>query len=851
MRRFFISICLLVLCALVLAPIIPTAHAQTVTDTEVYSFCSLTNCADGIAPVAGLVQGPDGNFYGSTVGAEGDAQYPQNSGTLFKLTPTGTLTTLEAFCSGSAPSIYCQDGSEPNTMILGKDGNFYGTTAQGGANVDRCTQGYCGTIFQLTPAGIETILYSFCSVVVNTSSVCQDGEFPIGTLVQGTDGNFYGTTVYGGNSSQGSVGGGTIFQLTPSGKLTTLYNFCKGQTTPDSCADGNFPSGGLVQGSDGNFYGTTPWGGANGAGTVFQFKMTGASAGTLTTIYNFTSGGDYGPQSTLVEGSDGSFYGTTVAEGTHDGGMAFKVTTAGSLTVLYNFCADYVTSDSRCIDGAQAQGGLTLAGDGNFYGTTEGGGNTANYNEGTAYELTPAGGFTSLYSFCTVVNSGFCTDGEYPIAGLTPGSDGNLYGTTKFGGAQQDGNVYKLAFSTPLPAPVQLALSDSSVAPNTAVKLTWKTVNAFSRTMQQCNAFVRGGAAGAGTWTGPQTGSVTGGVYTGSADITPTAVGTYTYALTCGGTETGFATLTVTNSGSKSNTTTTLKITPNPATVGQTVTLTATVAKDSGSGTPAGTVAIYIGGTDKLTTLTLVNGSATLAVATGSYPAGTYSVTAEYSGDSGDNASTSAPVSEVLTPTTAQTTTAITLSPAMPRIGQNVQISVAVTQKGASGIPTGKVTLYATYKGSTFNLDTLTLNSEGAAELTASTSHYPPGRYTVYASYAGDTRNSPSQSASKVVNLEYATVTTVTVAPNPVTPPASATGTVTVTRPNYAGTPGGSVNLYLEGNLLTSVPLDASGVVSGSYSTAGIPAGTYNVTADYLGDDSDAASSGQTTVTIK
>jgi uncharacterized repeat protein (TIGR03803 family) len=853
MRRFLSSLPLLVLCAVVLASLVPAAHAQTMTVSPLHAFCSQPQCADGESVFAGLVEGPDGMFYGATVGGDGAEPYPQNSGTLFKVNPTtGALTTLVAFCSGSQSSLYCPEGAQPRgSMILGKDGNFYGTTSQGGAESGRCTQGYCGTIFQMTPSGTETVLYSFCSVVVNNSSVCQDGEFPTGALVQGTDGNFYGTTQYGGNAAQNNLGGGTVFQLTPMGVLTTLYNFCKGQTFSENCTDGNFPSGGLVQGSDGNFYGTTTFGGTNNSGTVFQLKMTGASTGTITTIYNFNGGGESGPLSTLVEGSDGSFYGTT-SQGSHNAGMVFKVNTAGAFTDLYDFCSNEQSSNDRCLDGSSPAGELVLAGDGNFYGTTEFGGTTQDYSEGTIYKLTPAGVFSSLYSFCTLVTSGFCIDGEDPYAGLTAGGDGNFYGTTEIGGLQQEGNIFVAFYPTPLPAPVQLTLSDSSVAPNTPVELTWVATNAFSKTLQQCYAYVQGAASGAGLWSGLQMGGVTGGVFTGHQEITPTAVGTYTYALTCGGVETGFATLTVTNSGTKSNTTTTLTATPNPVKQGQPLTVTVTVTKDSGSGTPTGTVTIYADETFNEGTLTLVNGSATVTIPTSTVPAMTYSLIAKYSGDGGDNPSNSGYVSETVDPPLVPTTTTVTKTPDFPHVGGTVTLTATVAETGASGVPTGDVTFFGAYKaGKAAELAKVKLNGSGKAVLALDTKGYPAGHYSVYATYAGDSNNAGSTSKTIDFYLTYETDTTITVTPNPVTPPAVVTATIKVSRGQYSGYPGGSVQIYLGSTLLDSATLGPEATLTASYPTTGIPAGTYTVTVNYLGDDNDYGSSVSATVTVK
>ena len=188
-----------------------------------------------------MVQGSNGNFYGTTNagGANGFG------GTVFEITPNGTLTTLHSFdgTDGSAPAA---------ALVQAANGNLYGTTSNGGA-------GTLGTIFKMTPAGALTTLYSFC-----LQSGCPDGELPSGGMVQATDGNLYGTTYEGGINESG-----TVFKITPAGALTTLYLFC----SLSNCADGQNSHGGLIQDTNGNLYGTTQIGGADGAGSVFSLSV--------------------------------------------------------------------------------------------------------------------------------------------------------------------------------------------------------------------------------------------------------------------------------------------------------------------------------------------------------------------------------------------------------------------------------------------------------------------------------------------------------------------------------------------------------------------------------------------------
>jgi uncharacterized repeat protein (TIGR03803 family) len=266
--------------------------AQTLT--TLHSF----NGLDGEDPEAALVQGTDGNWYGTTSGAGPGG----SNGTVFKITPGGTLTELYSFC----PNSVCPQGLWPLGLVQATNGYFYGTTA-GNADGDYCSPGvgriFCGTVFVITPScpdwacGTLTTLYTFCSQVavgVGPSLVCTDGEIPRAGLVQAADGELYGTTAGGGADNYG-----TVFKITPSGTLTTLYSFCS-QPANDVCTDGAVPEAGLVQAADGNFYGTTEYGGAHSSGTVFRITPSG----TLTTLYSFCSQSfctdGYGPVAGLV-----------------------------------------------------------------------------------------------------------------------------------------------------------------------------------------------------------------------------------------------------------------------------------------------------------------------------------------------------------------------------------------------------------------------------------------------------------------------------------------------------------------------------------------------------------------------
>jgi len=359
------------------------------------------------------------------------------------------------------------NGSQPLAgLVQGVNGNFYGTTFLGG-------DGY-GSLFEITPEGGIPRFYSTQNMstgLVQTSSGelygTEDGGseafFKIGDEL-GNQATLYSFcspsqgscgppgppngpnaliratdgNFYGTANDGGAYGYGSVFKITPAGSLTTLHNF--------DGPDGSVPYlQGLVEATDGNFYGTVNGGGAYGYGTVFKITP----AGTLTTLHNFcaqtncTDGA--APLAGLIQATDGNFYGTTTGGGVNGAGTVFRITATGSLTTLYSFC-----SLTNCTDGSTPWAGLVQGTDGNFYGTTAAGGTSsncfsyANGNEcGTVFEITPAGKLTTLHNF-----AGYPTDGSFPTGGLIQGTDGNFYGTTQNGGpssAGPYGTVFKLS----------------------------------------------------------------------------------------------------------------------------------------------------------------------------------------------------------------------------------------------------------------------------------------------------------------------------------------------------------------------------------------------------------------------
>jgi uncharacterized repeat protein (TIGR03803 family) len=272
-------------------------------ETLLYSFGA--SATDGQNPTSRLIQGTDGNFYGTTeLGGTHCNSSGIACGTFFKVTPAGVETVLYNFGATST------DANTPEAaLILGANGNLYGTTILGGAHG-------AGTVFMITPAGVETVLYSF-------GASATDGIEPKASLILGTDGNFYGTTSTGGAHVSAENIGGTVFKLTPAGVYSVLYSF--GASSTDAVE----PVAGLIQGADGNFYGTTASGGANGqtalnSGTVFM--LTPAGVETVLHSFGVSSTDGSEPEGSLIQDADGNLYGTTFMGGANGDGTVFKIT---------------------------------------------------------------------------------------------------------------------------------------------------------------------------------------------------------------------------------------------------------------------------------------------------------------------------------------------------------------------------------------------------------------------------------------------------------------------------------------------------------------------------------------------
>lgn len=327
-------------------------HAQTFS--VLYNFGAQLN--DPFQPYSSgvMAQGRDGNLYS---GAGGGVI---GIGDLFRATPRGGLTSLYNFANNG-------DGSYPYSgLTLGTDGIFYGTAYSGGFG----NPPY-GTVFRMNQNGTLQVLYVF--------EDGNDGALPISPPVQGLDGNFYGGTC---NTCNGiaATGFGTIYKITPSGDFTALY-------TCDVTDCWNI-EGPLVLGTDGNFYGTSTYGGTSEHGTIFKITPKGK----FTVLYNFDNIHGEFPVGGLAEGRDGSFYGTTVDGGSFGYGVVFRITRTGRLTVLHNMNGQK--------DGSAPFAGVVLATDGNLYG--------ANENQGASSSGCPSGCGT-LFRITLMAISRFCT----------------------------------------------------------------------------------------------------------------------------------------------------------------------------------------------------------------------------------------------------------------------------------------------------------------------------------------------------------------------------------------------------------------------------------------------------------
>ncbi len=326
----------------------------------------------------------------------------------------------------------------PSRLMLGTDGNLYGTTYYGGAEQ--------GSVFRVTPTGTFTgDFYLF-------PDGGADGAYPSGGLIQDGDGNFYGTTAYGGEEDKG-----TVFRLSPTGVPITLHAF--------NGVDGAHPQAALIRDNAGNLYGTTSGCApdepdcTDAYGTVFQLTPTGTpDVYDFNTKYTFAGTDGASPQAALIRDATGNLYGTTYAGGASGFGTVFKLTPTNDFTVLHSFTGT---------DGAHPQAGLIQDGAGNLYGTTSGctPSETACTDQyGTFFQLTPADILTTLHAFTG-------TDGKSPRTDLVL-AGGYIYGTTSQGGTQDGGVVFALTAPGPTKAEL-LTPAPGSTLPGSSATFTW------------------------------------------------------------------------------------------------------------------------------------------------------------------------------------------------------------------------------------------------------------------------------------------------------------------------------------------------------------------------------------------
>jgi uncharacterized repeat protein (TIGR03803 family) len=345
---------------------------------------------DGGYPLVGVTFDGTGDLYGVTyVGGD------YGLGTLFKITPDGTESTVRSFGNGD-------DGAFPRSQpMIDESGNIYGTTNGGGGSTN--CDGGCGTIWKYGADGKYKVLHKFDFT---------KGSQPVGQLLLDAAGNLYGITTNGGTNNEGEV-----FEYTSDGKFKVLHMFAG--------TDGAYPECSLIQDRAGNIYGTTEGGGSGNNGTVFEIRSNGHFA----TLYNFAGGNDgANPVGGLARDKSGTLYGTAENAGAHSGGTVFSLATDGTLNTLYSFAGG--------TDGANPQGDILLLKDA-LYGATSAGGDSNNY--GTIYKVDIASGTeTTLHRFTH-------TDGSTSVSKLTQ-MRGKLYGATAYGGSADDGVVFSLSW---------------------------------------------------------------------------------------------------------------------------------------------------------------------------------------------------------------------------------------------------------------------------------------------------------------------------------------------------------------------------------------------------------------------
>jgi len=395
--------------------VLAMSHAPTHGQLAVLASFNGTN---GASPSGPLVQAKDGNLYGVTSSGGTNLFGPGGFGTVFKVSTGGAFSSVASFTFSLAGGFLA--GFSPlGGLVQGQDGNLYGMAQAGGVN-------QLGALFTASTTGSITPLFSFNGT---------NGAYPQGGLVQDAQGKLYGCTQFGGAGySAGNPSHGTVFKVDTNGAIVWSATFYG--------TNGDSPVG-ITIASDGNLYGTTANGGQSDNGTIFRVTPDG----TLTMLYSFSGAADGGsPQAGLVQGRDGSLYGTAEFEGPHSEGVVFRITTTGVYSVAYAFGQVSSSTSGQFLDGANPTAALVQGTDGNFYGTTASGGTNG---FGTVFSLSPQGALTPIYSFGAIQDaSKHPLDGSNPSAALRQASDGLFYGTTPSGGANDvstggDGTIFR------------------------------------------------------------------------------------------------------------------------------------------------------------------------------------------------------------------------------------------------------------------------------------------------------------------------------------------------------------------------------------------------------------------------
>jgi len=679
---------------------------------------------DGANPLfSPVIFDKSGNLYGTT--QWGGAS---NVGTVFELSPAGaswTATILYSFTGGA-------DGGHPAAgLVMDPAGNLYGTGQTGGANGQ-------GTVFKLSPSGAETLLYTF-------GSQSGDGSYPFAGLVLDETGNLYGTTLSGGAN-----GGGTVFKLAPTGTETVLYSF------GSRSGDGSNPYAGLVFDNNGNLYGATYSGGANGGGTVFKLAPTG----TETVLYSFgsRSGDGSNPDGGfLIFDNNGNLYGTTLSGGANGGGTVFKLAPTGTETVLYSF-------GSRSGDASNPWSGLVFDEKGNLYGTTHAGGA---HGAGAVFEVNPSAVTTttltsslnpSVYgqavTFTAVVSAALGTPTGTVIffAGSTALGSATLAngsaslstsslsaGSHSITAAYQGSGAFEPSTSSPLKQVVNVSTTKTAVTTSGSPSFVGQPVT-FSATVTDIYGAIPDGelvtfyddgtAIGTGTTAGGVATFTTSSLTAKTHTVKATYAGDGVFKPSSG---------TVVQVVDKYPTTTALSSSLNPSNYGQAVTFTATVTP-TGPYPLTGKV-VFKDGTTWIGAATLSSGVATLTKS--QLAVGTRSITATYNGDASNGNSVPAAITQTVSQ--ASLTMVLTSTPNPSTFGTSVKFTATLTSNGS--LPAGQPVTFS-YNGAT--LGTANVN-KGVA--TFFTKTLPRGSDLVTAAYAGSVDySSASATVTQVVN---------------------------------------------------------------------------------------------------